>query len=171
MLLSSVNNKGDTVGSRSKTDLAYIAGFFDGDGSLMLQLKKRNDGASKWRFMATICLYQDSSHEAPLLWMSDVIGGGYLSRRNDGMTELRIQGFILVRDTLTLLFPYLRFKKDQADLMLAALDLLISNKARQLNTDHLVWLVNQLTAIQDCNYNSKTRKTKYELYEILGLTP
>jgi len=57
------------VGSRSKTEeLAYISGFLDGDGSLMLQLKKRTDN-SKPRFMITIAFYQDSRHEKPLLWI------------------------------------------------------------------------------------------------------
>lgn len=31
--------KGNTVGSRSDIEKAYIAGFLDGDGSIMLQLK------------------------------------------------------------------------------------------------------------------------------------
>jgi hypothetical protein len=45
------------VGSRSKITLAYIAGFLDGDGSLMLQIKKRKDGTkSSIRFMPTICV-------------------------------------------------------------------------------------------------------------------
>jgi hypothetical protein len=69
MLYSSNNVKGNTVGSRSKTNLAYIAGFLDGDSSLMLQLKKRNDTKTGWRFMCTICLYQDIRHKAPLIWM------------------------------------------------------------------------------------------------------
>ena len=48
------------MGSRSNIYLAYIAGFLDGDGSLMLQIKKRKDGnRSKFRFMPTICFYQD----------------------------------------------------------------------------------------------------------------
>jgi len=57
------------VGSQSKTNLAYIAGFLDGDGSLMLQIKKRKDGKLKRRFMATVCFYQDSRHEKPLSWI------------------------------------------------------------------------------------------------------
>jgi len=54
------------VGSRSKTDLAYIAGFLDGDGSLMLQLKKRADMKRGIRFMTTIYLYQDTRHDKDL---------------------------------------------------------------------------------------------------------
>jgi hypothetical protein len=62
----------NTVGSRSESDIAYIAGFLDGDGSIMLQIKKRNDTKRGFRFMATICLYQDSRHEKPLYWMRKV---------------------------------------------------------------------------------------------------
>jgi len=57
------------VGSRSNIDLAYIAGFLDGDGSLMLQIKKRTDGKNKIRFMATICFYQDTRHCKDLFWI------------------------------------------------------------------------------------------------------
>lgn len=32
--------KGNTVGSRSDIEKAYIAGFLDGDGSIMLQIKR-----------------------------------------------------------------------------------------------------------------------------------
>ena len=55
--------KGNTVGSQSDIEKAYIAGFLDGDGSIMLQLKKRVDTIRGYRFMATICLYQDSRHD------------------------------------------------------------------------------------------------------------
>ena len=81
------------MGSRSKVDLAYVAGFLDGDGSLMLQIKKRKDGRIGLRFMPTICLYQDTRHEKPLYWIRRKLGIGYVSRRNDGMSELRINGY------------------------------------------------------------------------------
>ena len=57
------------MGSRPKvksTDLAYIAGFLDGDGSLMLQIKKRSDVKNKRRFMLTICFYQDKRNDKVL---------------------------------------------------------------------------------------------------------
>ena len=99
------------MGSRSKTDLAYIAGFLDGDGSLMLQIKKRKDGKLKYRFMCTICLYQDSRHEETLIWMKKLFGVGYVSRRGDGITELRINGYGQVKKILSLLLPFIRLKK------------------------------------------------------------
>ena len=77
MILEDQKIKDNTVGSRSKIDLAYIAGFLDGDGSLMLQIKKRTDGKNKFRFMATICFYQDARHEKNLYWIRKILGIGY----------------------------------------------------------------------------------------------
>ena len=61
------------MGSQSKItkeiEKAYIAGFLDGDGSLMLQLKRRSDSKRGIRFMTTICFYQDSRHEKTLYWV------------------------------------------------------------------------------------------------------
>ena len=40
----------NTVGSRQKPkiqDLAYIAGFLDGDGSIMIQVKRRADAPKR----------------------------------------------------------------------------------------------------------------------------
>ena len=93
------------MGSRSKIDLAYIAGFLDGDGSLMLQVKKRKDGKLKKRFMCTICFYQDARHSEPFKWIRKILGIGYISRRNDGIAELRIKAFKRTRDIMKNLIP------------------------------------------------------------------
>jgi len=161
------------VGSRSniETEIAYIAGFLDGDGSLMLQVKKRNDSSRGARFMATICLYQDSRHQAPLSWMRTRLKCGYVSQRNDGMTELRINGFSQVRETLELLQSYLRFKKKQAKLLIQACKLLEKQTLRTMKPKDIHKIVDLLLLIQNENYMSKRRKTKEDLYRILGLTP
>ncbi|MHB8710645.1 MAG: LAGLIDADG family homing endonuclease [Minisyncoccota bacterium] len=162
------------MGSRSSvvdTELAYIAGFLDGDGSLMLQLKKRADSNRGVRFMATICFYQDTRHNAPLSWIRARLKCGYVSRRNDGMTELRINGFSQVRKTLEALQPYLRFKKKQAVLLIKACKLLELQTLRAMKSRDTRKIVDLLLLIQNENYMSKRRKTKEELYHILGLTP
>ncbi len=159
------------MGSRSKIDLAYIAGFLDGDGSLMLQIKKRKDGRLKRRFMATICFYQDGRHETPLGWIREKLGIGYLSRRNDGMSELRINGFRQVRNILENLLPYIRFKEKQARALLAALHLLLKTEGSRLDEKNTRLLAEHILAIQDGNYVTKRKKTREELFAILGLTP
>ena len=159
------------MGSRTKIDLAYIAGFLDGDGSLMLQIKRRKDGNTKFRFMSTICFYQDSRHEKPLYWIKRVFRIGYLSRRNDGMSELRINGFRQVRDIIKDLLPFIKFKKEQAAACFKAAVLLSKKISEHLTTSELRKIVKYILIIQNANYITKKKKTKKELMKILGLTP
>lgn len=162
------------MGSRSNNkeiDLAYIAGFLDGDGSLMLQIKKRADGKSRIRFMATICFYQDTRHKKDLLWIRKILGIGYLSDRNDGMSELRINGFKQVQEILLSLTTYVKFKKVQAKSLIEACKILSETKFNKLNQKQLTKIVNLILVIQNENYVTKKKKTKSELLKILGLTP
>lgn len=159
------------MGSRSKVDLAYIAGFLDGDGSLMLQIKKRKDGKTGRRFMSTICFYQDSRHYQPLTWFRHALGIGYLSHRKDGMTELRINGFKQVRNILRKLLPYLKFKTDQAIALIEACDVLCTKRSSCLTEKELRKLVKLISRIQLSNYTTKFKKSEEELLSILGLTP
>jgi len=159
------------VGSRSAIIDAYIAGFLDGDGSLMLQLKKRSDGVLKFRFMATICFYQDTRHEKGLLWIRKQLGIGYVHRRNDGMSEIRVNGFAQVHDILIQLQPYLQFKKRQATLLIKATTILSQTSFRMLSIRQKRTVVDCIFAIQEENYVAKRKKTRSELLAIVGLTP
>jgi hypothetical protein len=160
------------VGSRSKINLAYVAGFLDGDGSLMLQIKKRKDGNnSRFRFMPTICFYQDSRHEEYLYWIRELFNIGYISKRNDGMTELRINGYKQVSDITKSLLPYIKFKKIQAGALQKACEILLKKKSKTLDKQQLNKLVDLILVIQQENYVTKKKKTKGELLKMLGLTP
>ena len=159
------------MGSRLEIDSAYIAGFLDGDGSLMLQVKSRGDTKRGVRFMATICFYQDTRHEKPLYWIRERLNIGYISRRNDGMTELRINGFEQVRDILTSLKPFIRFKSKQAQAMVKACDLLSKKFIRELSKTELRQLVKFTFVIRKENYKSRSRLSREELNRVLSLTP
>ena len=157
------------MGSLSKINLAYIAGFLDGDGSLMLQVKKRKDGKLKYRFMATICFYQDTRHEQPLKWIRDILGIGFISRRNDGMSELRINGFKQVRDIIKILLPFIKFKRIQAECIYEASRILSSKNLSKLSRNELQIIIDSIVKIQSNNYASKKKKTEEELIKILDL--
>ncbi|HBP27432.1 MAG: LAGLIDADG homing endonuclease [Candidatus Nomurabacteria bacterium GW2011_GWE1_32_28] len=150
---------------------AYIAGFLDGDGSLMLQIKKRSDSKRGIRFMTTICFYQDTRHEKTLYWMKKILGIGYISRRNDGMTELRINGYVQIAKILKDLLPFVKFKKIQANILYKACNLLSKTKFSNLSEKQLIKLVDLILVIQGENYVTKKKKTKNELFKILNLTP
>lgn len=121
--------------------------------------------------MFTICFYQDSRHEKPLSWIREILGIGYISRRKDGITELRINGYEATKRILNDLEPYLRFKKQQVGILLKIL-VIIGNKnfvevsrAKRLRIADLIYKSRQLT------YQSgwkKFAKSKSELRRILG---
>ena len=121
--------------------------------------------------MATICLYQDSRHEKTLLWIQKRVECGYVSRRNDGITELRMQGFSQVKKLLQELLPYIRFKKKQATLLLRACIMLEDSTLRTMTPRTMRAIADMLLLLQSENYMSKGRRTKEDLYQLLGLTP
>ena len=137
----------------------------------MLQVKKRKDGALKRRFMLTICFYQDTRHEEPLRWIRDTLGIGYLSRRNDGMSELRINGYEQVARILKDLSPFLKFKKRQAEAMYDAAMLLARVGRKRLAPRELRKLVDWMLMIQSENYVARRKKTRAELMKLFDLTP
>ena len=159
------------MGSRFNLNLAYIAGFLDGDGSLMLQLKSRSDTTRGMKFMATICLYQDTEHAQPLLWMQETLKCGFISHRNDGMTELKINGFAQVKQILTLLQPYIQFKRIQTNALISACELLEQKFLRDMSPTELRTLVDLMFEIKAQNYKSKSAIPKNEVLKRLGLTP
>lgn len=159
------------MGSRSNVELAYIAGFLDGDGSLMLQIKKRSDGKIGFRFMPTICFYQDTRHDKTLYWIQEKLCIGYVSRRNDGMSELRINGYKQVAGILKSLLPYIRFKNIQGNALISACNILSSTKFSKLSKKQLEKLVDLILVIQKENYVTKKKKTREELLTQLRSDP
>lgn len=137
----------------------------------MLQVKKRKDGALKRRFMLTICFYQDTRHEKPLYWIRNHFDIGYLSRRNDGMTELRINGYEQVARILKDLLPFLKFKKRQAEAMYNAATFLARTARKKLTQQELKRLVHLILVIQKENYVTRKKKTETELLKMFDLTP
>ncbi|KKR35481.1 MAG: hypothetical protein UU11_C0011G0014 [Parcubacteria group bacterium GW2011_GWF2_40_69] len=121
--------------------------------------------------MATLCFYQDTRHEKDLLWIQKVLRIGYLSKRNDGMSELRINGFATIREILKNLIPSIRFKKIQAKALFESCTILSKTKFNMLNRKQLTKLVDLILVIQNENYVTKKKRTRSELFQVLGLTP
>ncbi len=170
---------GNTVGRPIQThkkakdvDLAYIAGFLDGDGSVMVQVKKTKFNPKGWRLMFTICFYQDSNHAQPLSWIRQILGIGYLSYRNDGITELRINGYAQTERILKDLLPYLRFKKKQVTIILRILKLVHNKALGQLTKQQRLRIIDLIYESRKLTYKSGwknlSNKKKAELKKILA---
>ena len=160
------------MGRQTKTtsqDFAYIAGFLDGDGSIMVQIKKRGDTKKGWRIMFTICFYQDTRHEKPLFWIRQKLGIGYISRRNDGITECRINGYETVGKILKALKPFIRFKRKQVDLSLRLISFLIKKDLMKFSEKERIKMANLMCDIRDENYKSHWRKyTRRQIIKFLS---
>jgi hypothetical protein len=136
-------------------DRAYIAGLIDGDGSIMLQFQKRNGMRFHYRINTCVIIYQDSRYHAVLEEIQKSIKAGYIYKRNDQISELRVEGHKQVAQLLEKIKPFLQFKSKQAELMLIALELL---KEKPLSLDSFMKLAKFSDAISESNYTSKQRK-------------
>jgi len=81
--------------------------------------------------------------------------------------ELKVK-YKQIEKILQNLFPFIKFKKIQAKILLASVQLLQKSK---LTEKELKRLVNNILKIQSENYVTKRKKKKKELLKILGLTP
>ena len=87
------------------------------------------------------------------------------------MTELRINGFKQARKIVGDLLPFIRFKKKQARALYKASSLLASKKSKHLSERDLRMIADRILVIQENNYVTRRKKTKHDIYEMLGLTP
>lgn len=137
---------------------SYVAGLIDGDGSIMLQIRKRN-AKFPFRIKAVIVIYQDQKCYEMMQVLKQILGCGYLYNRNDHISEIRIEGFKNVQKILFEIFPFLMFKKKQANLILEALKI-VSDRKYSIN--EFLEVVKISDEISEANYTSKNRKYTLE---------
>jgi len=115
----------------TQIQLAYIAGFIDGDGCINGQIVKSNDYKRKFKLQLSVVFFQKSSRRWFIDYLHNLLNMGYIRSRKDGMLELTIKNTKEVYKLITLIKPFLIMKKPQANLILEIIDLLDSIK-----TDH-----------------------------------
>ncbi len=149
-----------------REDASYIAGFFDGDGSVRLQLQPRTLSKFGFRVRTIISFAQKTGHDESLKWIQKKLGIGYIYNRPDSMTELKIEGFESVEKILTILNPFVRFKKNQVKLVLKALKLLKKNPI------NIVKIAEISDKISEVNYaTTKKRYTAKFVKEFVSKHP
>ena len=137
----------------SVADGNYIAGFLDGDGSIMAQLVSRKDYKLGYQIRVSLVFYQKNTHRKHLLWLKEQLGYGYIRTRADGMCEYTIVGFREVEHVLTLLYPFLRLKKALAR---DVLEIIKRHPAqRQMTASKLLSLSKMVDKTADFNYSKK----------------
>ena len=139
----------------SNEELAYIAGFLDGDGCVMAQLVRRKDYIYGYQIRTSIVFYQKSRNQRILHWLKSRLEMGYIRHRNDEMTEYTIVGLREVDIVLTILLPYLRLKKELAEEVIE----LIKAIPKRMTPEELVRLSKIVDSTAKFNYSKKRTNT------------
>jgi len=134
-------------------DKAYLAGFLDADGSIIIQLRHRSSFKYRFRVKITTVFYQDSRYHHLLKDFKTSIQAGYLYYRNDRMSKLRIEGFKQNKKLLSSLHPYARFKKPQIEIVLKAISIL----EKKYSLSEFLEVCKLSDEVSRLNYSSKRR--------------
>ena len=152
------------MGSRStSSQLAYIAGFLDGDGCLMAQLVRRKDYIYGYQIRVSLVFYQKQNRQEILVWLKRKLKLGYIRQRNDGMAEYTIVGLKEVEKMIRLLYPYLRLKKVLARQVLN----LIKAHPERMTPAKLIRLSKLVDKTASFNYSKKRSNTSQVLQAFL----
>lgn len=148
--------------------MAYIAGFLDGDGCIMLQLVYRHDYVLGYQIRASVVFYQKQQYRSFLQWLQDQFGDiGYIRNRNDGMSEYTIVGIADVGKVLQLLLPYLRLKKPQAEIALQVISQM-PGSGRKMTEEKLLVLAKEVDRFLELNYSKRRVNTSAKLKTFLS---
>ena len=146
-------------------DKAYIAGFLDGDGSIMAQLVHRKDYKLGYQIRVSIVFYQKTVHQEFLFWLKEQLEIGYIRQRPDGMSEYCLVGLAEVEFVLKLLSPYLHLKQELA---LAVLRLIKNHPPqRKMTPKKLVELAKLVDESARFNYSKKRTRTSKDVIQFL----
>lgn len=146
------------------TDYAYLAGFLDGDGSIIAQLVK-GDYKYKFTVRISVYLYQKKDKHWFFIQLQKKLGYGNIRDRKDGMLEFGVTGAYLSRKFLTPLLPYLIVKKRIAVLVFNIIEANESVK----NVDDFLKVCKLVDEIATHTYSKKRKNTSSIVKEILGL--
>ncbi len=154
------------------TQWAYVAGFLDGDGSIILQLKPRPDYRYGFQIKATVSFFQSGQGRHVLQWLQQRIGLGRLRRRKDGIWEYNIEGWEPVLHFLYAVRPYVVAKKPQVEEAISLLEEMRAN--RHATPEQFVSWAQRVESYQALNYSKKRRYTANDVRRFLsskGLLP
>lgn len=137
---------------------SLLSGFLDGDGSINAQIVKRHDYKLRFQIRVSISFYQKTVRHDFILWLHIIIKVGIIRKRIDGISEYTITGIKNVRPFLMEIYPYLRIKKDQADLLIY----IMNEMEKELNSYSFLELCKKVDLFKDLN-DSKKRTINYEI--------
>ena len=147
------------MGSRHYPSDEYIAGFLDGDGSIVATLERYNSKRFPYSFRVKVNFSQHAKHIKVLKLIQETLGGFGAIRINakKNLGELVIRERTEVQTVLARLAPHVIIKKRQIILAQKVLHLLRFNKKHKPSTLSEGAYTRVLQLMQDIrNLNSRT---------------
>lgn len=120
---------------KRKEDKAYLAGLIDGEGCL--HLRKLTFRYKEKRYTGYGLLLQIAVTYKPILeWCKRTVGGGTLWKREDGRGKRRTLWswkieHSMAEQLLRVIYPYLKIKKEEADIVFQYRDLVNRHKQKR----------------------------------------
>lgn len=111
-----------------ETDLAYLAGIIDGEGTISASIGKTSNGLNKY-----LCVF--NTNFALISWIMSRFGGTLHSRTRSDKWKTEHQIKWSPKDAciiLELVLPYLVIKKEQAEILLILHKEPLTNTERQI---------------------------------------
>ncbi len=140
----------------TQSQLAYLAGFIDGDGSIYVRLKPNETYRYKFQIAPYIILFQSAKSETNFLKICKMLNCGYLRRRKDGILEYTVGRKEEILDLISKIKPYLILKKQQANL----LEKIFKAKSLVKNSQDFAKLMGLVNEFSEINYSKKRIKHK-----------
>jgi len=140
----------------TQTQLAYLAGFIDGDGSIYARLKPNDTYRYGYQIAPYIILFQSAKDEVNFQKICQMLNCGYLRRRKDGILEYTIGRQEEILDLINKIKPYLILKKRQANLI----EKIFKTKSLVKNLKDFNKLMDLVNQFGDINYSKKRIKHK-----------
>lgn len=137
----------------SSEDLAYISGFFDGNGNIVIYLKKNK---KKIKISITISFKQPKNSNSILYYIKEKFNLGYIANLKNGVNELRINGFTRILKISNYLIDFLIVKKKQIEILLSLINLLLEKSIDQMSKHDKLLIIDNILLIQ--SFNSVTRQ-------------
>ena len=114
----------------NKDDLIYLAGFLDGDGSILAQIVFDKTRKYDFRIRVTINFHQHKRRAWFLIWIGKLLKIGKLNKRKTSNWEYTIYGRNEIKDLLIILLPYLKIKRPIAKIILEIINLMEKMETR-----------------------------------------
>lgn len=151
---------------------SYLAGFIDGDGSILAQIVSRKDYVLKFQIRVSVLCVQKMSRIHHLRDFQNELGKGTIRDRGDGIGEFAIVGYKNVFEVLKQIQPYLRNKKKQANLVLRICEQLNQTLDSKNNPQKFIELcefVDHVAELNDSKTRTNTTETVKKTFIDLGL--